>query len=54
MVVELASPREIPEPEIERPLAVPETKLTLLLNEIQSETERAPVVDIEARVREIC
>ena len=44
MVVELASPREIPEPEIERPLAVPGTKLTLLLNDIQSETESAPVV----------
>ena len=44
VVVELASPREIPEPEIERPLAVPETNPILLLNAFQSATESAPVV----------
>lgn len=44
VVVLLASAREIPDPEIESPFAVPETKLTRLLNEIQSATERAHVV----------
>jgi hypothetical protein len=44
VVVDDASPREMPDPEIERPLAAPEIRLTLLLKVIQSATERAPVV----------
>jgi hypothetical protein len=54
VVVALASPREMPDPEIERPLAAPEIRLTLLLKLIQSPTERAPVVVDDASPREIC
>lgn len=44
VVVELASPREMPLHAIERPLAVPAMRLTLLLNVVQSIPVIAPVV----------
>jgi nucleoside diphosphate kinase len=44
VVVEDARPREIPEPEIERPFGEPEITPTLLLNVVQSVPVSAPVV----------
>jgi hypothetical protein len=45
VVVELARPRESPDPEIIRPLVAHERKLTLLLKIFQSTPVIAPVVD---------
>jgi hypothetical protein len=42
VVVDDARAREIPDPEIERPLVAPERKLTLLLNVAQSVDDRSP------------
>jgi hypothetical protein len=53
VVVELARERDIPEPEMMRPLSDPDTKLTLLLKAFQSPAESAPVATHEASQREI-
>ncbi len=48
VVVAFARAREIPDHPIERPLAVPETSETLLLNVFQSVPVSAPVIVAEA------
>jgi hypothetical protein len=48
VVVEDARPREIPEPEIERPFGEPEITPTLLLNVVQSVEVRYPLVLVVA------
>ena len=48
MVVELASPREIPEPEIERPFAAPEINPILFEKRLKSVDLRSPLAEADA------